>query len=347
MLKRNLFYALLALAGLAAAYGYWTWQLDPYLVGTVESRLHPVGAREGGRIQEILVAAGSRVSAGQALARLDVSDLAAEREVLEQQLVSLEEILAADRRLYAMEYDLLRLRVSQQSAAVQADLAELNALNREIQILEEAEAAGLGRGRDLARLLIQRDGLQRSVAEQSRLVEQRLRRTPDEAPAGRDTVLTSLLGDRIESIHQALRRLALVDQRLAYRTVKAPCEGLVTEIAARRGSTIDAYEPILTVEDTAVAFVVAYVPETRDQQVAVGQAVEVYSRRSDQYNTTGRVRFVHPGFAPIPERLWLRRQVLWARKLRVELAPGHGLLPGEAVRVRIVPERENHAPAGA
>ena len=47
---------------------------------------------------------------------------------------------------------------------MQAELAELNALNREIRILQEAETAGLGRGRDLARLVIQRDGLRQSVA---------------------------------------------------------------------------------------------------------------------------------------------------------------------------------------
>ena len=68
MLKRNLFYVLLVLAGLAAAYGYWSWQLDPYLMGTVESRLHPVGAREGGRIAQIPVTTGSRVAAGQVVA---------------------------------------------------------------------------------------------------------------------------------------------------------------------------------------------------------------------------------------------------------------------------------------
>ena len=137
-LKKNLFYVLLVLAGLGAAYGCWAWQLDPYLLGTVEFRLRPVAAREGGRIQEILVSVGSQVTAGQTLARLDVSDLAAERDVLQEQLVSLETILVADRQRHVLEYDLLQLRVSQQSASMQADLAELNALNREIRILEEA-----------------------------------------------------------------------------------------------------------------------------------------------------------------------------------------------------------------
>ena len=348
MLKRNLFYVLLALTGLAAAYGYWAWQLDPYLLGTVESRPRPVGTREGGRIQEILVAVGSRVTAGQTLARLDQSDLVAERDLLQEQLASLEAILAADRQRHALEYDLLRLRVSQQSSSMQSDLAELNALNREVEILQEAEGAGLGRGRDLARLLIQRDALRQSVAEQSTLIEQRIRTVPDDDPqTGHDAVLTSLLGDRMESIQATLRRLALVEQRMAFRTVDSPCAGLVVEIAAREGSTVDAYLPIVTVEDDQVSVVEVYVPETQDRQVEAGQPVEVYSRRSDQYSATGRISFVHPGFSPMPERLWLRGQMLWARKFLVELAPRHSLLPGESVRVRILEGRVQHAAAGS
>ena len=344
-LKRNLFYFLLVLAGLGAAYGYWAWQLDPYLLGTVESRVRPVSAWEGGRIQEILVTVGSRVAAGQTLARLDMSDLVAERDVLQEQLTSLEKILVADRQRYALEYDLLQLRVSQQAAAMQADLAELNALNREIRILQDAETAGLGRGRDLARLVIQRDGLRQSVAEQSDLIEQRVRQA-DDPGVGRDTVLASLLGDRMESIHQTLRRLILVEQRMAMRIVTAPCGGLVVEITATEGATIDEYLPFMTVEDTRVSFVEVYVPETQDRPVVVGQPVQVYSRRSDQYSTSGRISFVHPGFSPIPERLWLRGQMLWARKLRVELAPRHSLLPGESVRVRILEGRADHAATG-
>jgi multidrug resistance efflux pump len=250
--------------------------------------------------------------------------------------------MTADRQRYALEYDLLRLRVSQQSASVQADLAELNALNREIQILQEAEEAGLGRGRDLARLLIRREVVRQSVTEQSALIEERTWALPDGAPpAARDAVLTSLLGDRMQRIHQIRHRLTLIEQRLEYRIVKAPCDGRVVEIAMRQGSTVDAYQPILTVEDPRVSFVEVYVPETLDRWVEVGQLVEVYSRRSDQFNTTGHIRFLHPGFSRMPERLWLRGQVLWARKLRVELAPNHALLPGESVRVRILAERRD------
>lgn len=346
LLKRNLFHALLVLAGLAAGYGYWAWQLDPYLVGVVEFRRYPVGAREGGRVQEVLVEVGSPVTAGQTVARLEVSDLVAERDGLEAQLASLEGALAADRQRYGLEYDLLRLRLSQQAASVQGALAELNALNREIQILQEAEAAGLGRGRDLAQLIIRRDALRQSVAEQSAQIGQGARASSsDHSGMDRDSVLVSMLGSRMERVHEALRRLAEVEQRMAWRTVSSPCEGVVVELLARAGSTLNAYVPIAVVEDAGVSFVEAYIPETQDRAVEVGQQVEVYSRRSDRFSTTGRISLVHPGFSRIPERLWLRRQMLWARKLRVELAPHHLLLPGESVRVRLLEGPENRANA--
>jgi multidrug efflux pump subunit AcrA (membrane-fusion protein) len=167
---------------------------------------------------------------------------------------------------------------------------------------------------------------------------------PDDDPqADRDTVLTSLLGDRMERIYDTLHQLTLIEQRMEYRIVKAPCGGRVVEVNVRVGSTVDAFATILTVEDPLVSFVEVYVPETQDRRVQVGQVVEIYSRRSDKFNTTGRISFVHPGFSPMPERLWLRGQMLWARKFRVELEPDHVLLPGESVRVRILGRQTDEA----
>ena len=336
-LTRNFFYALWVLAGVVALYGYWSWQTDPYLVGTVVSKLHSVGAREGGTIQQLGVAIGDRVAAGQILARLDISDLSAEKRRLQEELSSLETIMAADRQRYNLEYDLLHLRISEQYAAVQANLAELDALGHEIHALVEAEAAGLGHDRDLARMTIRRDALQRSVSEQSALIRPEvLKLHADDFGAYSESIMTSLLGDRMERIHETLHALTLTEQRVELRTVRAPCEGQITEILALTGSTINAFSPIITVQDTSVAFVEVYVPETQDMRLEAGQMVEVYSNRSREFDATGRIGLVYPGYSPIPERLWLRGQMLWARKLRVTLDKDHSLLPGESVRVRVL-----------
>ena len=336
-LTRNAFRVLWVAAFLAAAYGYRRWQADPYLIGTVATGLQSVGAREGGTIQEILVDVGEEVAAGQALARLDASDLLAERRLRAEELASLESIAAADRRRYSVEYDLLRLRLSEQYAAAQAGKAELDALSRELDALVAAEGAGLGHDRELTRMSIRRDVLARAVAEQSALMRpEALKLNTEDSDAFGDSVMASLLGDRVERLHEVRQSLALIDQRIEYRMIRSPCAGFVSEILALQGSTVEAFIPVVTVVSPMVDAVQLYVPETDDRQLHVGQAVEVMSRRSSLFDGRGTIDFVHPGYSPMPERLWLRGQMLWARKARVTLEPDHQLLPGESVRVRLV-----------
>ena len=345
-LKKNAFRALWVAGILTAAYGYREWRTDPYLLGTVVSTVRSVGAREGGTIQEVSTAVGGKVVAGQVLVRLDASDLLAEKRLREEELAALESMVTGDRRRYGVEYDLLRLRVSEQYAAVQAEEAELKALGREIEALAAAEKAGLGHDRDLTRMTIRRDALAQSVAEKSALLR------PDvlnldtyDSNAYGDSIMISLLGDRVERLHEVRQSLVLIDQRIEYRTVRSPCEGSVSEILALQGSTVDAFVPIVSVESSDASAVEVYVPETEDLQLDIGQEVEVMSRRSSEFDARGRIDFVHPGYSPMPERLWLRGQMLWARKARVLLESGHLLLPGESVRIRLA-DRPS-APRGA
>ena len=351
MFRQNPFYLLLMLAGCGAVYGYWSWHVDPYLLGTVESRVLPVGAREGGRILEVMVEVGGQVVADQPLVRLEVSDLMAEREMLLGHLTSLRTTVSRDRERLALEQRLLQVRVLQQYADIQADASELDALTEEIQRLRDAEDAGLGHGRDLAALLIQHAGLRRRVAAQAGIPGPPLVPVADssEEDSG-DGVIASLLAERMRELHETQHALLLIQQRLERRMVRAPCAGVVVEVMAGQGSTVEAYVPILAVADARVSYVEIYVPETQDTQAEVGQLVEVYSRRSASLSATGRVCLVYPGFSLMPERLWLRGQMLWARKLRAELAPGHPLLPGESVRVRLLerrPAREQSSASAA
>ena len=336
-LSRNAFRLLWLAALLAAAYGYGQWRADPYLLGTVLARVQSVGARQGGTIEEISVAVGEEVVAGQVLARLDASDLLAERRLRSEALVSLKSIAAADLPRYRVEYDLLRLRLGEQYAAVQAGQAELDALSRELEALVSARGAGLGHDRDLTRMSIRRDALARSVAEQSGIVRpEALMLGTEDSDALGDSVMTSLLGDRVQRLHEVRQSLTLIDQRIEYRTIRSPCSGLVSEILALQGSTVDAFLPVITITSPIADAVQVYIPETADLQLEVGQEVEVTSKRSSDFDARGTIDFVHPGYSPMPERLWLRGQVLWARKARVILEPDHRLLPGESVRVRPV-----------
>ncbi len=79
---------ILAVTGLAAYGGYRVWdRARPYeWSGTVEARTISVGSRVGGRIKDILVHEGDRVSAGATLLVLEPGDLDAQRLMAQGQL---------------------------------------------------------------------------------------------------------------------------------------------------------------------------------------------------------------------------------------------------------------------
>ena len=84
--RRNL---LLSLAVLGLGYGGYRVYLErkPYeWSGTVEARTISVGSRAGGRVKEILVREGERVSAGQALLKLEPGDYPAQLMQAQAQL---------------------------------------------------------------------------------------------------------------------------------------------------------------------------------------------------------------------------------------------------------------------
>ena len=342
LLGRYAYYLLVLAAAVAAAWGWHTWHVDPPLVGTVETKVHRVGFREGGRIVEFAVEGGSAVRAGDPIARLDDADLVAERRRLEAELAYVEDLMDADRHRHGMEYSRLQLQLAtdehwlaQQYATVQERLAELNALNTEIERLRQAEDAGLGRARDLGELVVQRDAAARYVTERTKEVA-KLRGAAGPQAAGKDDdVMASMLGDRMERVHELLHALVLLEQRRAFRTVVAPCDGPVVEVLQRAGDTVGPYAPVVAIEDASVAYAVVYVPETQDLRVGIGDEVRVHSRRARSFDTEGEVTFIHPGYSPIPPRFALRGQVAWARKLRVRLKRDHRLVPGELLRVNV------------
>ncbi len=345
--KPKIFHSAVGLSFLIAIVGYWYWQINPDMVGVVESKFHNIGAREAGLIAEIAVDIGDRVDPGQVLARLDVSDLVAEQEQLEQELKNLSNSLQADKTRFELESEKLLLQMKTESSVLgrhfaeyEAKLAEVVALDKEINRLKDAESAGLGRTRDLADLMIQRESISSYIKERKKVLKNTYRNSSNTTKKlGRENLenlMISQLGDRLEQIDQVKLGLTIISQRIKNRRIVAPCNGYVTAVLFRKGDTVQSYDPVFTIEDTNISFVTAYVPEVVRANARNGQAVKVYLKSTGALGAEGHISFVHPGYSPIPPRLTYRGQEVWARKLRVKLTLPHMLLPGEAVRVSLV-----------
>ena len=345
----NLYILLWIVALAVILYLAQNWYINKKFIGIVEQRSHAIGAQEPGRVQGMLTFIGDQVKQDQVLAILDISDLKTMLDHLKKELISIQELQGAQRDRYSIEIRRMALQLENEAAElmdrlsmIESKSAELAGLNAEIERLQNAEKAGLGYSRDLPDLNRQRDVLVGYLREQSKDLEfqtQKLEKTRQSRKilenANIDSMTKSLLIEQMEYAESLQREIAATEHRITLRTIVAPCDGYVTELLARPGDVVDAFAPILTVEELKPNYLDVYLPEQSTLEPEPGMEVDIHSSRSRDYNTTGVITFVHPGFTQAAERLSFRNQLFWARRVRVELPQDHHLIPGEIVNVRI------------
>jgi len=350
-------YILLWIVALAIVF-YLTrnWFINKKFIGIVESKSHLIGAQESGRVQNMLIAIGDQVKKEQVLAILDISDLKTTLDQLKKELSNIQKLERAQRDRYSIDIQRMALQLENEASDVVERLSlieskstELAGLNAEIERLKNAEKAGLGHSRDLADLILQRDALvsylkeqRKDLAYQTQQVEKTRQSRKMLEAANIDSMTKSLLIEQMEYAEELRRLVVETEYRISLRTIVAPCDGYVTEMVARSGDVVDAFIPILTVEELKPTYLDVYIPEQSTLQPQPGMKVEIFSSRKREYNTTGVITFVHPGFTMASERLSFRGQFFWARKVRVELPKDHHLIPGEVVNARINNNKVKH-----
>ncbi len=345
----NVYIALWITASLIVLGLYRNWHIDKKIIGIVEKKSHLVSAQEAGRIQNMLIEVGEQVQKDQVLAILDMSDLKTILDQLKKELAGIQQLETAQRDRYVMIVQQMALQLENEASdfmdrlsLLESRSTELSGLNAEIERLKNAEKAGLGHSRDLSDLMLKRDALSGYLREQSKDLEAQVQKIEKTRRSRKvwenaeiDSIAKSMLLEQMEYAESLRRQVAAVEHRLAMRTVVAPCEGYVTEMFARPGDVVEAFVPVLAVEESKPGYADIYIPEKSDLQPEPGMKVKIYSSRKDGFNTTGVIRFVHPGFTQAPERLSFRGQLFWARKAQVELSKDHHLIPGEVVNARV------------
>ncbi|MBN2492253.1 MAG: HlyD family efflux transporter periplasmic adaptor subunit [Planctomycetes bacterium] len=147
-----------------------------------------------------------------------------------------------------------------------------------------------------------------------------------------DTLLEPLR--RATAVQEAeIERLGLTRQALLLR---APLDGVVSQVLHRSGEAVVAGDPILLIADPRTTRVVAHIPErTRHLDIRPGDTVELVRRRTPVEVLEAKVIRVGPAVEEIP--IQERRNptlVEWGRPVLIA-ASELELCPGETVDVRI------------
>jgi HlyD family secretion protein len=234
-------------------------QSDGSLQGWVEAELVFVAPDEAGRVVALNVALGDAVQAGAPLFAVDDelqrSDVAANAAAVAEARARLDRAVAQQQR--PAEIAVLEAQQKRAEAALALSTAELE---RQRQLIEKGISSKAQF--DTAQANFHRDTAALDEVRRQIKVAQLAARDEDIAAAR-------------QALAAAEARLSAAETRLARRKVSSPVSGVVRQVYFRPGEMVASGRPVLALLPPANLKVRFFIPETRIQEVTVGQTVRV------------------------------------------------------------------------
>ena len=302
--------------------------------GYVEATEVRVSAEVGGRLVDVKVAEGDRVTAGDVIARLDTADTdlalrraGADREQAQAQLALV--------RAGARPED-----IRQAAAQVQSAQAEVKAAQVEV----DAAATDLERFENLLRAnagsVKQRDDarMRRDVAAA------RVRGAQERAQGAQEALARLRAGARSQEVDVARARvsasdaqIAALEKSVADAVVKAPVSGIVTSKLLDAGEMAAPRAPVVVITDLDHAWANLYVDERLVPQLKIGQAATLVTDAGQRLS--GTITFISPKAEFTPRNVQTaeeRSKLVYRVKVTVDNKDGV-LKPGMPVEGELQP----------
>jgi HlyD family secretion protein len=257
--------------------------------GYVEATEVRVAPEVGGRVLEMRVAEGDRVSAGDLIARLDTADaklaerrLEADRDQADAQL----RLLLAGSRAEDIRQGLAQSESA--DADVKAAVSELEAAEADLQRFEGLLRSNAGSRKQRDDALTRRD-----------VAAARVNGARERARAAGENVARLRAGSRPQEIAAARARLAAVEAQIASlqktitdADVRSPVGGIVTAKLIDAGETVAPRTALVVVTDLAHAWANLYVDEPVVPQLKLGQQLAIITDAGQSLN--GTITFISP-----------------------------------------------------
>jgi len=291
-----------------SAGAYWYSQRPPTsltLTGIVTTNEILASSQIAGRIGELLVKEGDRVTRGQIIAVLQPDELREERAFYEHSAAGLgSQVLESEAALRLQErqtHDQIAqaeatlASTESQQAAVNAELENARVtLARAQRMLKE----GIGTAEQLESATTTHEVAKSRVAALAKQIDAQkaavaLARASAEAIAIRRSQLS---GQRQQQAAATAQR-AKADVRLAYTEIHAPIDGIVDVRAAHPGEVVTAGQPVVTLINPDDLWVRVDVEETYIDRLKLGDTLTARLPSGEERQGTVIFRGVDAGFA--------------------------------------------------
>jgi multidrug resistance efflux pump len=335
-------------------------------LGLARAMQYEVSAQTAGRLETLLVDVYDRVQAGDIVAKLDDSEIAAQigrsRASIRRLGAELEAArtqLAVDKRIdragwhsdlrrFETDVEDRRLEMLALRVTIESDEVEAERLGLEVQRSGPLLEVGLIGQAEYESLRLQRDTVQKRVDEsrillaqtdsEFRMAQARLEAFEREMPVVAEE--EPLLRPLREAIDEEQHVLEEIQSRRNATVLRSPVDGQVSSVFCRKGQSIVPGEPILTIADSQVTEIVAYLDEADSARIRDRVPVRVASLSRPASMAESIVLRHGPDVEMLPQRLWREPSVPeYGRAVVIASVPGLGLTPGELLSVKILDER--------
>jgi len=278
---------LIALALLAGA-GYMAWghwhDAGPGLGmasgnGRIEATEVDVATKLPGKVEDILVAVGEFVKAGQSLAKMLVLGLQAQRDEAVARLQQAEQgVAAAQAQVALRESD----HAATQALVTQRE-SELDAAQRRLARSETLAKEGASSGQELD------DDRARARSAQAALAATQAQVRAAQAAI---TAAGAQVTGAQSAVTAAKATVARVEVDLSDSELKAPRDGRVQYRVAQPGEVLAGGGKVLNLVDLTDVYMSFFLPETVVGRVALGTEVRIVLDAAPQYVIPAKVSFV-------------------------------------------------------
>ena len=345
------------------------------VIGITQGQMSQLASNSPGRVVSVNVQQFDSVTKGQTLAvvntvldneqlrselQAQLATVLAEIQHLTTQLVPTQDSLLADEydrentrindsRRFSVDVENARLEILRLKALIETDRISLEDLALEVKISQELVDQKVVPPYDLDKSRAQYNTLSKKIEENEKLLEQADSALEDAQKRQKEylqfqphnpsvegalEVIRAAIRVEEKRMDEVLKQIESLDLREAVE-LKAPFDGIVSQVLRQPSEAVLAGEAILVVTNTEPENIIAYTNEEFINLIQEGLTVELIKMSDPARITRSEVIYVGPTVEQLPVRLWQNPNVpQWGRPFLIEAPPDMELTVGEAVGIR-------------
>ena len=297
---------LLVLAGAVAAYWY-SQRTPPFLTltGVVTTNEIVASSQIAGRIGELRVVEGDRVTKDQVLAVLQPDELREERAFYEYSAAGLGSQVRESEAALRLQERQTRDQIAQAEATLASTESQQAAVNAELENARISLARtqrmlkdGIGTAEQLDQANTNHEVAKSRVAALAKQIDaQKASVALARASAEEIAIKRSQLSGQRQQQQAATAQRAKADVRLAYTEIHSPIAGIVDVRAAHPGEVVTPGQPVVTLINPDDLWVRVDVEETYASRLRIGDELDVRFPSGETRRGKVFLRRVDAGFA--------------------------------------------------